>query len=281
MCALTKLIDKDQYELIGLTRNSVLYLSEKIKIIKGDITRPETFKQEIEGCYMILHAAAVTHSFNPKKYGVVNFESTKELITLAKHYKVTRFVYLSSHTAGLENGEYAKSKYLAENFLKKNFEKWTIIRPAELFGTNKNIGIEKLINSAINDTIHLCPIQVPIKLQPVHLQEAALLMHNFIFESGCSIKTSAIINGIRVYSYKEILDTCIKLKGERRDVIIPIPANIMALLEKIASFLPFYIGVIPDQVKRLYRQPTNFDNSLHLTGRRSIETYLTIKIKKT
>jgi len=59
------------------------------------------------------------------------------------------------------------------------------------------------------------------------------------------------INGNERFTFKEILILIKKIKG-RSLRIIGIPKSTMFFLMTLSSKIPFFIGIIPDQIKRLY-----------------------------
>jgi len=84
-------------------------------LIEGDLTRPKTLKQPMEGVKHVIHLAGVVRSREPSLYREVNAEGTRNLLHAAAEAGVERVVLLSSDTAGRAvRDAYADSKAEAE-----------------------------------------------------------------------------------------------------------------------------------------------------------------------
>ena len=68
MQQLIAIINTAKYEIIGLSRKPLPQNSENIKIIQADIANINLYEDHFKNCSIIIHAAAVTHSFNEKSY---------------------------------------------------------------------------------------------------------------------------------------------------------------------------------------------------------------------
>lgn len=250
MQQLIAIINPAAYEIIGLSRKPLPQISENIKIIQADIANINLYQDHLKNCSLIIHAAAVTHSFHEKSYYDLNYNITKKLIEKAKEFNVISFVYLSSNTANSENGAYANSKILAEKHLQKTLGNWQIFRISEIFGGPKNEGIEKLIKTVLKNRYTFYPKDIPSKFSPIYLNDVAKILHENIFVNPG--KNNVVpINGKEHFTFKEILILIKKIKRKSLR-IIGIPKSILFFLMILSSKIPFFIGIIPDQIKRLY-----------------------------
>ena len=145
-------------EVIGLYRsktNSIIN-HPNIKLIKGDLLKPDTYKDALKECKYIFHVAA--HASNWAKdssvFYKVNIGGTLQLLKLAKEYGISKTVVTSSAgTIGpsynneivTENtfrkigffGDYEESKFICdENILRLTLEgqNIVIVNPTRLYG---------------------------------------------------------------------------------------------------------------------------------------------------
>lgn len=250
MLKFASLIDFSKYEVIGITRNPKLIQLDNVKIVKGDMHDIHQLAHYIEGCNMIIHAAAVTHSFKDKAYYQVNLEATKRLVELAKAYDVKRFIFISSNTAGTESGTYGLTKLLAEKYIQKNFNGWTIFRFSEIYGGSKKEGIEKLINSVIAKPVVFCPLDMSSKFFPIHVDDAVRTMYKHTFDEKY-INKLAVVNGPEGFSFLEVIALTRAIANNKIKIIF-LKRKWMFILKRFAEMLPIYIGIIPDQIDRLY-----------------------------
>jgi nucleoside-diphosphate-sugar epimerase len=250
MQKLCLLIDLSEYEVIGITRNPDSTSLDNIKIVKGDLHSIQEFTHYLKGCYMVIHGAAVTHSRNEKEYYQVNLDATKSLVEIAKDHGVKRFIYVSTNTAGTKSGAYGFTKLLAEEYIQENFGDWTILRLSEVYGGSIREGIEKLIVNVIEKSYVLCPVGIPSKFYPIHINDTAQLMHSRIFNDANQNKIS-VINGPDGFSFLEVIELTKNISGRKVKVIF-INRKLMFLIKFFARILPVNPGMAPDQVDRLY-----------------------------
>jgi nucleoside-diphosphate-sugar epimerase len=247
---LIPLIDFKVYEITGLSRSLILETNNPIKIIQGDIQNPVSYKKYLIDCDVIIHAAAITHSANEKSYEEINFIATKKNIDFAKKWKVKNFIYISSNTANSNNGAYSKSKILAERYLQENFKHWKIIRISEVFGGAKNEGLEKLIQNSLKKKVILYPKNMTSKFSPIYIDDASTLLYEKIFVNQEKNKILHI-NGKDYFTFQEIL-TLIRKNRKKSLITFGISKKMMFLIMRISKIIPFNIGVVPDQIERLY-----------------------------
>jgi len=275
---LIPLIDSSKYEITGLSRNLISEKNNVIKILKGDIQTPSTYKKYLIHCDIVIHAAAITHSFDEKKYEDINFIATKNLIDFAKKWKVKKFIYISSNTANINNGAYSKSKILAENYLKDTLKNWKIIRISEIFGGAKNEGLEKLIQNSLKKKFVLYPKNMSSKFSPIYIYDVATLLFEQIFINQEKNKIFHI-NGNEHFTFQEIL-ALVKRNRKTNFLTIGIPKKMMFLIMRTSKIVQFNIGIIPDQIARLYGLKTfGIIDDKNITLK--LESYLKKIINKT
>ncbi|MHB1197078.1 MAG: NAD-dependent epimerase/dehydratase family protein [Lutibacter sp.] len=250
MQQLAALIDFSLHEVIGVSRNPELLNLDNVKIIKGDMHNIKLFEHYLENCDMLIHAAAVTHSFKEQEYFSVNFEATKKLVDIANKNQISKFIYISSNTSGLESGSYGLSKYLSEQYIAKNASNWLIFKIAEVYGGTKNEGIEALIKKIRFNSIIFCPLDVPSKFYPIHISDTVELIYADIFFTT-NKKKIIVINGAKGYTFLEIIKLTKAITNSNVKIIF-LKKEWMFLIRNIVKLIPFSIGIIPDQIDRLY-----------------------------
>lgn len=245
-------IDKNKYNILGITRNINKIINHDLNYIEGNICSASFIKNIIKkDIDIIIHGAAVTHSFNEKQYFDINFISTKLLVDEYKNKNPNgKFIFLSSRTAGLKSGGYGISKYQAEQYIINNLKNWLIIRPSEIFGTDKNEGIEKLITDAKTKKIIFCPANVKSKLYPININKVINRMFDIIFikESNNEIIS---IKGTTGYTYIEFAKKISK-DNKNKLFIVPIPKTGMYILKYMLKSFNIKSVIVPDQIDRLY-----------------------------
>ena len=172
--SLKSLVDLD-LKIISLSRAipSDIKPHPKIEYVQGDITEIASLQKDLWGATSILHFAGLTHSSDSKRYYEVNAEGTANLIKRAEAANVKRFVYVSTQAIGKEGGSYSHSKEIAEKHLTESSLKWTILRPAEIYGLRLEDSIESLCR-LIRST-RVLPIigDGQYTLNPLHIEDFA------------------------------------------------------------------------------------------------------------
>lgn len=165
---LLKRLSDEKYKIVVLVRQKKLIPKLKgvgIKVVVGDITKPKTFKKELNQCYILVHLAAMRTNWGlPEQFIEVNSFSLENFFTYGtqiRHMIITSSVYAMGKLSKLPADEseplspfgiYGKSKIRLEQITKKISKKYnipfTIIRPAIVYGPNDNdLGmIIKMIN---------------------------------------------------------------------------------------------------------------------------------------
>ncbi len=121
---------------------------------------------------VVLHMAALTHSDNASEYFRVNTDLTKQLLCACLPSQ--HFAYVSTICAHPDAGAYGRSKWLAEEAIRDSGLNYTIIRPAEIYGSGNSEGIDALI--ALARKVRVLPDfrhGGSIKFAPINVQEAA------------------------------------------------------------------------------------------------------------
>lgn len=218
--------------------------------VKGDIASPSNFASQVQESDIVIHAAAITHSRDEKRYFDVNVDATRRLLEAVIKNENTRVVFISSRTASKESGAYGESKLEAESVVKSFTKNWLIIRPAEIYGGTKGEGIDGAIESALKGGLVPCPVGLKSKMYPIHTGDAATAIAKAILDEE---KTNEVvyINGPEALSFKQLLNQVQKVT-DKSIVALPIPKLVMKMAALFSSLLNIDLGFVPDQVDRLY-----------------------------
>lgn len=266
MLNLLKHIQLSEYEIIGLTRKKKLEL-DNVTILHGDIEKLNNYTEIIKECDIIIHAAALTHSYNKKKYFDINYKATEHLCKMLSLKKEVKFVFISSNTANKNNGAYANSKFLAEKAVKKYCKNYLILRPSEIYGLKSEEGIEELISNIQMKRILFYPNKVPSKFSPIHISDATDYIYYEVFNNTANKNQTISINGNDKYSFQELYTLSEKIFKTKK-IKIPIPYFFMKIVDIFLNIFPIKIGIYPDQIKRLYGSkhitPTKYELKFNL-----------------
>jgi nucleoside-diphosphate-sugar epimerase len=225
----------------------------EIELLHGGLEETVRNPTTLQRAQVVLHLAAVTHSDDPSEYLRVNAELTKQLVSVCGPSQ--HFVYVSTVCAHPDGGPYGKSKWLAEETVRSSGLNYTIIRPAEIYGSKGDEGIDALI--ALARKVHVLPDfrhRGSIEYAPISAQEA-----------GCFIAEATVYRRYTGQTYTLCADhSCVApemARGLRNSVrplfVVPVPIMMLRLAKAVGLPLPFR----RDQIDRLVL-PKTYDNAL-------------------
>lgn len=196
---------------------------------------------------IVIHLAGKTHAVSEDVYFNTNLLVTKKLIEMAQVSGVGLFIYASTRAVADTRGGYGRSKYLAEEAIKKSSVPYVILRFAEIYGGDKDEGINHFIKNVKTKKIIFYPAR-SAPLAPVALFDAVGAIYTALSANRVIGKTYTIA-GPKSYSMKEMLAELSHVFS-RRPLLIPVPLFGVALFIRMANFFGFKKNV-PDQVSRL------------------------------
>ena len=144
---------REGYEVKAIIHNlTPLKKEDKVEYITGDITDITSIEKAFKDVDYVMHFAANVRDYGPKQpFYDINYKGTKNLAFLSEKYNVKRFIFLSHirYESGSDFGLYAKTKYLAENFLleknKENNFPVVIIRPGNVYGPGATTWVLRIL----------------------------------------------------------------------------------------------------------------------------------------
>lgn len=110
---------------------------KSVRVVSGNVIDYDSLVKAFQNIDIIIHCAAVINGSSKESYLKVNYQGTSNLLLAAREAKVKKFVYISSWSASALGGNYALSKFLAENEVKK-YPNYLIVRPADIYSLKKS-----------------------------------------------------------------------------------------------------------------------------------------------
>ena len=224
-------------------RHNVEIPDAEIELLHGGLEETVRNPQALQRAQVVLHMAAVTHADEPAEYFRVNAELTKQLVSACGPSQ--HFIYVSTICAHPDGGAYGRSKWLAEQTIRSSGLNYTIIRPAEIYGSSNREGIDALV--ALARKLRVLPdfrCGGSIKYAPISTQEAA----HFIAEATIARRQTGQIYTLcadRSYTVPEMARA---LRTSSRPIfVIPVPMMMLRAAKALRLPMPFK----RDQIDRL------------------------------
>ena len=236
------------HKVICLSRQKD-FLVEKAVVIQGDLQDPTSFSKYLENIDLVIHGAAITHTDNTKLYFKINFEATKGLVRLAEHHHAKRFLYISTRALGPDGGAYAASKFRAEECITSSQLSWVIFRPSEVYGTNKDEGIDALINLVLTNKIIPIIGRGQYKFAPVFVDDVVKAALNLIQRNEI-IKKTYTICGPEAFTMKDFVSVLCQSYSLNR-IIFHVPVFLVKMAVRFKRILPLPVSISRDQIERI------------------------------
>jgi len=210
-----------------INRAKRLLPAEKVELVQGATTTPDSLDAAVRGVDTIVHAAFLTADHKQStgnEYEKTNVQGTANLIKAAQKAGVKRIIEISGlGTKPDKPGSYMQGRYLAEKMLKESGLDWTIIQPSVLFG--KNAPFIK----GLADLIRTAPI-VPligggkIMFQPIYVEDVVTVSIKVLEDPSGTTNRTYTIGGPAYYSFTQIIDVLLKTMHKQRiKVLAPTP----------------------------------------------------------
>ena len=202
---------------------------------------------------VVIHFAGLTHTSDEQRYWNVNLEGTVRLAEATRENGCRRFVYISTRCANHGSGAYGESKLAAEQELQKlEWKSLLIIRPAEIYGSGGNEGIDRML--AVGRRWRIIPAlfgHPNLLFAPLHVDDFSRLAAELIQQHHDGVRIENLcgpedLNGI-VLAYR------ISKRYRAVPLLLWWPA--VAVCLKALHKIGFAI-VTPDQLTRLVSEKT-------------------------
>ena len=202
---------------------------------------------------MVVHFAGVTHAADEQQYWKINLEGTVRLAEAVRANGCRRFVYISTRCATRGSGAYGESKLAAEQELQKlEWRSLLIIRPSEIYGTEGNEGIDRML--AVARRWRVIPAlfgHSKIRFAPMHVDDFSRVVAEQIQQQDEGIKIE------NVCGPEDLSGLVLAYRIGKRYRAVPLPLwwPAVAVCLKALQKIGFAI-VKPDQLTRLIAEKT-------------------------
>ena len=249
---LRKLISRVRI-LAVVHRRKIEIPDTEMELLHGGLEQTVRNPMALQRAQVVLHMAAATHSDNPSEYFRVNAELTKQLVSCCSASQ--HFVYVSTICAHPDGGTYGHSKWLAEEAVRNSGLDYTIIRPAEIYGSSESEGIDALIALALK--VRILPDfhhGGSLEYAPVSAKEAA----QFIAEATICRRYAGKTYTLCADRPCAAPEMARALRNSVQPIfVVPVPVTMLRLTKTLGLPVPFE----RDQIDRLVL-PKTYDNTL-------------------
>lgn len=195
-----------------------------VQVARGDLTRPETLPEALEGVEVVVHAAAITGDRKepfPGAYDRVNRVGAENLASAAAAAGVKRMVALSGlGTHPAPPGSYMATRWGAEEAIRSCGVPFVILRPSVLFGAGS-----PFVN-ALASLVRRAPA-VPVigsgrrLFQPLWVEDLARCIDEACAADGL-VGEAHELGGPAHLTFRSLIEVIAEALGKRR-LVVPVP----------------------------------------------------------
>jgi NADH dehydrogenase len=212
-----------------------------VEIRQGDATEADTLKNVLAGCDAVIHLVGIIREFPARDitFEKLHFEATRNMVAAAEVQGVTRYLQMSANgTRPDADCPYHRTKWRAEESVRKSALSWTIFRPSLIFGPQ-----DAFVN-LIAGLMRKLPVMPVIgdgrdRMSPVAVEDVAASFVRALSLPETIGRTFHCCGPGR-YSYDEVLDLIGEALGKKSVPKLHHPVGLMkpvvALLEGIPAF---------------------------------------------
>ena len=205
-----------------------------MEVCEGDILNLASLQPALRGVDAAVHLVGIIAEHGAQTFENVHVRGTENLIGTASVVGLKRFIHMSA-LGTRENAvsRYHRSKWAAEEAVRRSTLDWTILRPSVIYGPGDQF---VSLFARLIQTSPFVPVlgEGRARLQPVAVGEVARCVAGAL-EEPRSIRQSFDVGGQQQLTLPQILETIMSVLGiKRRIVRIPLEwANaVAAVLEK-------------------------------------------------
>lgn len=252
----------DRFDVAALTRDAHRNTALRalgVRLVVGDLTRPETLGDAVAGAEQVLHMGALTHTHRVSDYFAINEIGTRNLVAAAEASgSVVRFVHLSTRAIGEVGGAYSASKLRAEAAVRSSPLPSVILRPAEVYGGGADAITDLLARIRRSRWLPILG-DGQYRLAPVYVED----VNNAIVTT---LATPALagscytLSGPEEMTFLQLVERLEAFAAVGRRRRIPVPVVVARCAVRLTQL--FGVGqLVPDQIPRLLMRKATDDGA--------------------
>ncbi len=213
----------------------------RVRIHIGDVTEPESLPDGIRDCAAVIHLVGIIRAFPERgvTFERLHVAATRNVLNAAASVGVSRFLHMSANGARPASEiDYQRTKWQAEEEVRRSGLDWTIFRPTLIFGAGGDF-LETLAN-----LVRRLPI-VPVfgdgqyRIRPVAVEQVAETYVKALDKQEANNETY-LLGGGESYTYDTLLDLIGQALGKatvhKAHQPIPLVKPIVSLLDGFEKF---------------------------------------------
>ncbi|HEX5070063.1 MAG TPA: NAD-dependent epimerase/dehydratase family protein [Vicinamibacterales bacterium] len=241
-------------------------------LVTGDLLAPETYRDALRTCGVVIHLAAATGRASAQALRQVNVDGTRALLGACRDANVSRVLFVSSIAATFPSEArypYAEAKRAAERLVSDAGIPFTIVRPTIILGPDAPI------LSSLSGLARLPIVVLPgdgrVRVQPIHVDDVAARLLRIVRDDEFGGETIEL-GGPETTTMEELVQEIRCASGRPAGRVIHVPLGLLAVPLRAAEAIGLG-SVLPITAAQL--SSFRYEGVATRPGRRSSETPLT------
>lgn len=227
---------------------------KKVRHVPGDVVTGAGLDQAMLGCEAVIHLVGIIAEKGSNTFEAVHHVGTRNVVEAAKRAGVKKFVHMSAlgvHETGV--AEYQRSKWKAEEEVRRSGIPFCILRPSLIFGSGDGFVTQMM------DMMKKSPLFRPVpgdgspKFRPISIEDVTFCFVRALTEEAAANQTVEL-GGADELTLNEVLAEVARCARVKKPAV-HIPMPLMFLAARMAGMLP-NPPVTPDQLRMLQEGST-------------------------
>lgn len=220
-----------------------------VRIIKGDITKPLTYRGRALGCTASINMVGLLREnrFRGETYRRIVVRGTEQWVQECREAGVKHLVLVSANGADPRGTKYQRTKWVAEQAVRNSGLSWTILRPSFLIGAGADFShqMARLLK------LRLVPVwgRQDYYFEPVAVDEAARVIVESLRHPKAKNRVFHL-GGPDQLTYKEILQG-IKRETHTACALLPAPKSLGYAMGAALGWIPGFPATL-ENLKMLF-----------------------------
>jgi NADH dehydrogenase len=222
------------------------------ELVEGDVTRDVKLDAAVAGCDVVIHLVGIIRERPPRQtFENVHTRGTRRLAEAAQRAEVGKFVLMSALGAKSDGTAYQRTKYEAEEIVRRSGIPYVVFRPSVIVGPDGEF-MQLLLR--LVRRLRLIPVigDGRYRLQPVDVADVAEAFAQAAERSNLR-NTSFDVGGPHKLTYNRILEIICEELGLRRRLIHISPRIVRPLVD-LASNWRLPTPVSSDELAMMFEE---------------------------
>ena len=205
------------------------------ELVEGDVTRDGQLDDAVAGCDVVVHLVGIIRERPPRQtFENVHTRGTQRVLEAARRAAVKKFILMSALGAKTEGTAYQRTKYEAEEVVRRSGVPYVIFRPSVIVGPDGEL--TRLLLRVVR-RLPLIPVigDGRYRLQPVDVADVAEAFAQVVERANLE-NESFDIGGPHKLTYNRLLEIICEELGLRRRLIHVSPRFVRPVVDLASNW---------------------------------------------